>query len=186
MQKHRLLEQALPSLFPFCLTPPLSPLPFLRLPRRLTRTYVRTYARSVTWQPYEKRFLIDHILWVWGSVPRALRARGSPDNIDTVFSRIIAGSDDYFFPQKRSRLFERAIIISNIAHWRSCPKNMFCFIIPLNRKLITSNKENMGLLSVPNLVIWLIFNVNILGTRAWIVTNQFCWIRLHCNLTGRG
>ena len=30
MQKHRLLEQALPSLFPFSL-----PLPFLRLPRRL-------------------------------------------------------------------------------------------------------------------------------------------------------
>ena len=32
MQKHRLLEQALPSLFPFSL--PL-PLPFLRLPHRL-------------------------------------------------------------------------------------------------------------------------------------------------------
>ena len=45
----------------------------------------------------------------------------SNNNIDTVFPRIIAGGDDYFFPTKRSRLFEGAII-SNIAHWRSCPK----------------------------------------------------------------
>ena len=35
MQKHRLLEQALPSLFPFSL-----PLPFLFLPRRLTLSLV--------------------------------------------------------------------------------------------------------------------------------------------------
>ena len=75
-----------------------------------------------------------------------LYAELSNNNIDTVFPRIIAGGDDYFFPSKRSRLFEGAII-SNIAHWRSC------FIIPLNRKLITSNKQNMGFLSVPNLVI---------------------------------
>lgn len=31
------------------------------------------------------------------------------------------------------------------------------------------------------LVPWLILNVNILGVRAWIATNHFCWIRLHFN-----
>ena len=51
----------------------------------------------------------------------AVYAELSNNNIDTVFPRIIAGGDDYFFPSKRSRLFEGAII-SNIAHWRSCPK----------------------------------------------------------------
>ena len=55
---------------------------------------------------------------------------------------------------------KEAMIISNITHWKS-------------------NKLNMGFLSVPNLVPWLIF-------RAWIVTDQFCWISLHFNLSGRG
>ena len=41
----------------------------------------------------------------------------------------------------------------------------------------TSNKLNMGFSSVPNMVPWLIFNVNILGVRAWITTDQFYWIR---------
>ena len=50
-----------------------------------------------------------------------LYAELSNNNIDTVFPRIIAGSDDYFVPTKRSRLFQGAII-SNIAQWRSCPK----------------------------------------------------------------
>ena len=34
-----------------------------------------------------------------------------------------------------------------------------CFITPLNQTIITSNKLNMGLLSVPNLVPGLIFRV---------------------------
>ena len=33
----------------------------------------------------------------------------------------------------------------------------------------------MGFLRVPNLVPWLIFNVIILGIRAWFFTDQFCW-----------
>ena len=40
------------------------------------------------------------------------------------------------------------------------------FIVPLNQKMITSNKLNMGFLSVPNLFPWLNFNVNILCIRA--------------------
>ena len=51
----------------------------------------------------------------------ALYTELSNNNIDTVFPRIIAWGDDYFFPTKRSRLFERAII-SNIAYRRSYPK----------------------------------------------------------------
>ena len=31
-------------------------------------------------------------------------------------------------------------------------KLMFCLIIPLNQKMITSNKLNMGFLRVPNLI----------------------------------
>ena len=51
----------------------------------------------------------------------ALYAELSNNNIDTVFPRIIDGGDDHCFPTKRSRLIKGAII-SNIAHWRSCPK----------------------------------------------------------------
>ena len=51
----------------------------------------------------------------------ALYTEFSNNNIDTVFPQITAGGDDYCFPTKRSRLFEGPII-SNIAHWRSCPK----------------------------------------------------------------
>ena len=78
-----------------------------------------------------------------------LYAELSNNNIDTVIPRIIAGSDDYFLSTKRSQLFEGAII-SNIGHWRSCPK-YFVLLFHSNRKLITSNK--LGFLSVPNLVI---------------------------------
>ena len=103
---------------------------------------------------------------------------------DTIFPRIkTAGGEYYFFPTNRRRLFEggdylREAIISNITHWNSCTK-IFCFIIPLNsKKNIISNKLNMGFLSVPNLINWLIFNVNNLGIRAWnIITDQLCWIK---------
>ena len=57
------------------------------------------------------------------------------------------------------------LIISNILFYN--PIKM--------KKNMTSNKLNMGFLSVPNMVPWLIF-------RAWIITDQFCWIIL----TGRG
>ena len=57
-----------------------------------------------------------------------LYAELSNNNIDTVFPRIIAGSDDYFVPTKRSRLFQGAII-SNIAQWRSCLNILFYYSI---------------------------------------------------------
>ena len=37
---------------------------------------------------------------------QALYAELSNNNTDTVFPRIIAGGHDYFFPTKRSRLFQ--------------------------------------------------------------------------------
>ena len=76
-----------------------------------------------------------------------------------VFPRIIAGGDYFSFRTKRGRLFKggdnsRVAIISNIAHWKSCLKYyIILFIIfPLNQKIITPDKLNMGFLSVPNLV----------------------------------
>ena len=54
-------------------------LPFdsLPYPTRTICRRVRTYVRSVS-HVTTKRKEVDHIPWVWGSVPRALRARGSP------------------------------------------------------------------------------------------------------------
>ena len=51
--------------------------------------------------------------------------------------------------------------------------------------MITSNKIDVGFFSAPNLVPWLLFNVNILGVGAWIVTDEFCRIRFLFNLKGR-
>ena len=54
-------------------------LPFdsLSYPTHTICRRVRTYVRSVN-HVTTKRKEVDHIPWVWGSVPRALRARGSP------------------------------------------------------------------------------------------------------------
>ena len=58
-------------------TPPIlliaSPTP----PVQSVDAYVRSVSHVTT-----KRKEVDHIPWVWGSVPRALRARGSPANND--------------------------------------------------------------------------------------------------------
>ena len=82
--------------------------------------------------------------------------------------------------------YSREAIISNIAHWKSCTK-IFCFIIPLNsKKIIISNKLNMGFLSVPNLIHWLIFNVNNRDIRAWIITDQLCCIKERRGVGGGG
>ena len=49
--------------------------------------YVRTYARSVN-HVTTKQKEVDHIPWVGGSVPRALRKRRSPANIEARFSKV--------------------------------------------------------------------------------------------------
>ena len=58
------------------------------------------------------------------------------------------------------------LIISNI---------LFYYPIKVKKTIMSSNKQNMGFLSVPNMVPWLIF-------RPWIIADQFCWTIL----TGRG
>ena len=65
-------------------------LPFdsLPYPTRTICRRVRTYVRSVS-HATTKRKEADHIPWVWGSVPRALRARGSPAIKDTDRAREI-------------------------------------------------------------------------------------------------
>ena len=64
-----------PFLFKVSPTPPIQSVD--AYVRMYVRTYVRTYVRSVN-HVTTKRKEVDHIPWVWGSVPRALRARGSP------------------------------------------------------------------------------------------------------------
>ena len=92
-------------------------------------------------------------------------------DVDSVFPRIIAVGDYFFFRTKKGTIIRLFQILLTGSHALN-----ICFIFPLNQKIITSNKLNMGFLSVPNLVPWLVF-------RAWIVTDQLCWISLHFNLT---
>ena len=63
-----------------CLRHPSLPFDSLPYPTRTICRRVRTYVRSVN-HVTTKRKEVDHILWVWGSVPRALRTRWSPANI---------------------------------------------------------------------------------------------------------
>ena len=74
------------------------------LPVRSVDAYVRTYVPSVS-HVTTKQKVVDHILWVWGSVPRALRARGSPAIIP-----IFNG----FLPWKGNVEFSRAFFLAEI------------------------------------------------------------------------
>ena len=87
--------------------------------------------------------------------------RISPNNSRGVIIIIII----FFFRTKMRWLFEGG----NIAHWKSCP--IFYFIIPLNQKMITSNKLNMGLSKCSKFGSLINLSVNILGVKAWIVTD---------------
>ena len=62
-------------------TPPflliVSPTPPVQSVDAYVRMYVRTYVRSVN-HVTTKRKEVDHVPWVWDSVPRALRTHGSP------------------------------------------------------------------------------------------------------------
>ena len=62
-------------------------LPFnsLPYPTRTIRRRARTYVRSVN-HVTTKGKEVDHNLWVWGSVPRAPRERGSPANRGNYFT----------------------------------------------------------------------------------------------------
>ena len=78
----------------------------------------------------------------------------------------------FFFHTIGGQLFEGRQLFQNyIVHWKSALN------ILKRKKNFASNKLNMGFSCVPNMVPWLIFNVNTLFVRAWITTDQFCWIR---------
>ena len=61
--------------------------------------------------------------------------------------------DYHFFCTNRGRLFEGRQLLEERSYFKYCSlevvPHIFCFI-PLNQKLITSNKLNMGFLSVLN------------------------------------
>ena len=80
-----------------------------------------------------------------------------------------------FFSHKKGAIIRWKAIISNNLLLTGTHALYFCFIIPLKQE----KWSHMGFLRLPNLVPWLIFNVKILSIRAWIVTDQFCWIRLY-------
>ena len=67
-------------------------------------------------------------------------------------------------------------IISNIAH---CALNILFYFPIKSKNNHVKNKLSMRFLSVLHLVPSLIF-------RAWIVTDQFCWISFLFNLTQKG
>ena len=103
----------------------------------------------------------------------------------TVFPWIISGGNYFFFRIKRGKGgdYSREGDYFSYCSLDDVPKiyiyiYIFFFLIPLNQAIITSNKLNMGFLSVPNWVPGLIFG-------AWIITHQFCWIRFHFNFTRR-
>ena len=79
----------------------------------------------------------------------------------------------FFFPQRMNTVFpctkkgliiKRKWITSNIAHWKSCPKYFVYYPIKMKKW------SHFGLFKCSKLVCKIIFNVNILGFRAWIVT----------------
>ena len=65
----------------------------------------------------------------------------------TVFPRIIARGDYFFFGAKRGRLFAGRRIFEGGDRFKYCSLEVvpyiFCFIFPLNQKIITSIKLNM-------------------------------------------
>ena len=66
----------------------------------------------------------------------------------TVFPRIIAWGDYKFFRAKRARLFKgSSYFISCISRWKSCTKYFALLSHYYTKKIITSNKLNMGFLS---------------------------------------
>ena len=66
-----------------------------------------------------------------------------------VFPRVI----NYFAPKGGD--YSREATVSNIAHWKSCTKYFALLLSHQFLKIITSNKLNMGFLSVPSLYMFL-------------------------------
>ena len=76
--------------------------------------------------------------------------------LSTVVPRVIARGHYYFFHTKREWLFEGRHLFKGDNYFKYSSLEVVPlivrFIFPLNEKIITSNKLDMGFLSVPNLV----------------------------------
>ena len=140
------------------------------------------YPKGEAWSPWNLSNLgaqTSHFL----SFPQDIFGKQIRKNCHTVFPRIISGGDYFFFRIKRGKGgdYSREGDYFSYCSLDAVPKKyiyIYIFFIPLNQAIITSNKLNMGFLSVPNWVPGLIFS-------AWIITHQFCWIRFHFNFTRR-
>ena len=100
---------------------------------------------------------------------------------NTVFPRIIAGGNYFFFRTKRGRLLDGGDYLKYCS--LEVVPSIFMLYFPIKSKnnhvsILMGSWLNVGFFqSIPSLVPWLIF-------RAWIFTDQFCWVSLHFNLTG--
>ena len=101
-------------------------LPFdsLPYPTRTIRRRVRTYVRSVN-HVTTKLKEVDHNLWVWCSVPRALRARWSPAISGIPYIKLKLGPNSWY---TRPTLFVwwgeglDLCELENISDMQKCPK----------------------------------------------------------------
>ena len=105
---------------------------------------------------------------------------------NTVFPRIIAGGSCrgqlFLFLYKKGAIIGRRRLFKLLLTGSRALNIMLYFPIKSKNNhvnILMGSWLNMGFFqSIPSLVPWLIF-------RAWIVTDQFCWVSLHFNLTGR-
>ena len=113
-------------------------LPFDSLPYPTRTIYrrVRTYVRSVS-HVTTKRKEVDHILWVWGSIPRALRARGSPANNllpHTFNTTVVTNHEVHTYNTRNANTYRPYFCRTNIKQftilhlgpkvWNSLPHNL--------------------------------------------------------------
>ena len=104
---------------------------------------------------------------------------------NTVFPRIIAGGSCrgqlFLFLYKKGAIIGRRRLFKILLTGSRALNIMLYFPIKSKNNhvsILMGSWLNMGFFqSIPSLVPLLIF-------RAWIVTDQFCWVSLHFNLTG--
>ena len=104
------------------------------------RTYIRTYLRSVS-HVTTKRKEVDHIPWVWGSVPRALRTRGSPAIITLFKSR----SQHQFWGSPKKREFDRVPKPTPQKLWKKGERDKLYWNINTNEMSILRKKTHRTL-----------------------------------------
>ena len=100
---------------------------------------------------------------------------------NTVFPRIIAGGRLFLFSYKKGAIIGRRRLFKILLTGSRALNIMLYFPIKSKNNhvsILMGSWLNVGFFqSIPSLVPWLIF-------RAWIFTDQFCWVSLHFNFTG--